>query len=166
MKKIALLSDSHGYLDEAIIQHLVDSDEIWHAGDVGSAKLLDRLPENKTKRIVSGNIDDQDIRSICPEELVFEVEGMKIMMIHIGGKPPRYAKGIKEKILREQAEIFVCGHSHICQVEFDPKLHCLYMNPGAVGRHGFHQVRTLLKFEITEGQAKNLRVVELGPRAK
>lgn len=166
MKKIALISDSHGYIDEAIVSHLQDADEIWHAGDIGDLEILDYLPKDKTHRIITGNIDDQAAQDRYPEEIWFEVEGLKIGLLHIGGKPPRYANGVKEKILKNGAKLFVCGHSHICKVEFDSKVDCLYMNPGAIGRHGFHEIRTMLLFEINQGKLQNLRVVELGKRAK
>jgi putative phosphoesterase len=164
MTKIALISDSHGYLDEAILKHLHSVDEIWHAGDIGDIEILDMLPKDKIRRIVTGNIDDALARAIYPEELIFEVEGLKVYLIHIGGKPPKYANGIKDKILKEDVRLFVCGHSHICKVEFDKNLNCLYMNSGAVGVHGFHVMRTMLLFEISAGKLLNLRVVELGKR--
>lgn len=166
MKKIGLISDSHGYIDEKVIQHLTDVDEIWHAGDVGDISLLKQLPQDKKLRVVYGNIDDQDARVQFPEEDVFELEGVKVYMIHIGGKPPRYANGVKKRIGEINPKLFVCGHSHICKVEFDKTTNALYMNPGAIGVQGFHQMRTMLKFELEEGQIKNLRVIELGKRAK
>ncbi|MCH7403585.1 metallophosphoesterase family protein [Belliella kenyensis] len=166
MKRIGLISDSHGYIDDAIIEHLSHVDEIWHAGDIGDLSTLNALPKGKVLRVVTGNIDDHVARSAFPEELWFEVEGLKIGMLHIGGKPPRYANGIKKKIRDHHCQLFVCGHSHICKVEFDPSVGCLYMNPGAIGRHGFHMIRTMLIFEIETGQLKNLNVIELGKRSQ
>lgn len=166
MIKIGLISDSHSFLDERILHHLDAVDEIWHAGDIGDLSILDRLPKGKPYRIITGNIDDQMARQQYPDELLFNVEGVKVLMIHIGGSPPRYANGIKEKISRSQAKLFVCGHSHICKVVFDKELDCLYMNPGAVGQHGFHLMRTMLMFEIEKDKIQNLRVVELGKRGK
>ncbi|MGY6741555.1 MAG: metallophosphoesterase family protein [Cecembia sp.] len=166
MLKIALISDSHGHIDERVLSHLTQADEIWHAGDIGDLSILDQLPPSKSLRVVTGNIDDAQARAAFPETLVFEVEGLKVLMLHIGGKPPRYAKGVKEKIRSTQAGLFVCGHSHICKVEFDSDLNCLYMNPGAVGQQGFHVIRTMLLFEIEQGKVENLRVVELGKRGK
>lgn len=166
MVKIALISDSHSFIDDRVLAHLEDVDEIWHAGDIGDEAVIQALPLGKVRRVVTGNIDDAQARMLYPEELFFEVEGMKILMVHIGGKPPYYAKGIKSKLQTLMPDLFICGHSHICKVEFDSKLNCLYMNPGAIGIQGFHQVRTLLKFEIEEGKAKNLRVVELGKKVK
>jgi putative phosphoesterase len=162
--KIGLISDSHSYLDHTTCAYLQDVDEIWHAGDIGDARILTILPPNKPFRAVYGNIDDQAVQEQFPEWQVFQLEGVKVAMIHIGGTPPRYAKGVKERLRSLQPQLFVCGHSHICKVEFDRELNCLYMNPGAVGQHGFHQMRTLLLFDLDAGKITNLRVVELGKR--
>jgi len=164
MIKVGLISDSHGFIDEKTLAHLQDVDEIWHAGDIGEEKVMEALPKDKKIRAVYGNIDDLAARQKYPEELVFELEGAKVMMVHIGGKPPRYATGLKRRIKEVRPTLFICGHSHICRLEFDQELGCLYMNPGAIGNHGFHQVRTMLKFDLEAGQPKNLRVVELGKR--
>jgi putative phosphoesterase len=166
MKKIALIADSHSFIDDKVLAHLQDVDEIWHAGDIGDEGVIRALPQGKKLRIVYGNIDDLSIRERYKEDLVFEIEGLKVFMLHIGGGPPFYAKGIKSKIQTIEPDLFICGHSHICKVEYDAKVNCLYMNPGAIGQQGFHQIRTLLKFEIEEGKAKNLRVVELGKKGK
>src|SRR5690554_1915731 len=166
MTKIALISDTHGFIDEKTLSHLRDVDEIWHAGDIGDDAVIQALPKGKKYRIVYGNIDDAPARMQYPESLFFEVEGLKVLMRHIGGRPPKYVKDAKSKILSLKPDLFVCGHSHICRVEFDAGINCLYMNPGAVGQQGFHQIRTLLKFEIEAGKAKNLRVVELGKKGK
>ncbi|UJP64849.1 metallophosphoesterase family protein [Mongoliitalea daihaiensis] len=166
MVKVALISDSHGYMDEQIIRHCSDVDEIWHAGDIGNIQILKELPKNVILRVITGNIDDQDARMIYPEFLSFSIEGLTIGLLHIAGKPPRYAKGVKQLIQREGLQVLVCGHSHICKVEFDSTLQCLYMNPGAIGQQGFHQIRTLLKFEIQGGKIQHLRVVELGKRGR
>lgn len=162
--KIGLISDSHGYLDHTTIKHLAEVDEIWHAGDVGEASILDDLPKKKTLRGVYGNIDDAKVQERFPEWLEFSVEGVRVLMTHIGGKPPRYAKGVKERIKNSRPHLFICGHSHICKVEMDRELNCLYMNPGAVGQQGFHPMRTLLLFDLDQGKISNLRVVELGKR--
>ncbi len=164
--KIALISDSHGYIDEAILNNLQDADEIWHAGDIGDSSVMERLPKGKKIRAVFGNIDDPETCEQYPEWDVFEVKGVKVAMTHIGGKPPRYAKGVKTKLKELSPGVFVCGHSHICKVQFDQELNCLYMNPGAIGRQGFHQMRTMLLFEIDSGEVKNLRVLELGKRGQ
>ncbi len=162
--KIGLISDSHSYLDHTTCSYLQEVDEIWHAGDIGDANILTILPVDKPFRAVYGNIDDQAVQEQFPEWQVFELEGVKVAMIHIGGTPPRYAKGVKERLRSLQPQLFVCGHSHICKVEFDRELNCLYMNPGAVGQHGFHQMRTMLLFDLDAGKITNLRVVELGKR--
>ncbi|WP_373523309.1 metallophosphoesterase [Aquiflexum sp.] len=164
MAKIGLISDSHGYIDQKVIDHLQEVDEIWHAGDIGDLRVLENLPGGKVKRIITGNIDDQLARQSFPEEIWMEIEGLQIGIIHIAGKPPRYVKGIKEKINHRKTQLLVCGHSHICKVEFDKTLNCLYMNPGAIGQHGFHVMRTMLLFEIINAKIQNLRVVELGKR--
>lgn len=166
MVKIALISDSHGLIDDSVLSHLIHADEIWHAGDIGNLDILDQLPKDKKLRMVTGNIDDALARARFPEEIFFEVGGLKVLMLHIGGKPPRYAKGVKEKIKSTQAGLFICGHSHICKVEFDRNLNCLYMNPGAIGQQGFHLMRTMLLFDVAQGKVQNLRVVELGKRGK
>ena len=166
MVRIALISDTHGILEEAALAAMQDVDEIWHAGDIGNPGVLDMLPIHAKKRIVFGNIDDNELRSTFAEELLFEVEGIKVLMVHIGGAPPRYAKGIKMKIKSLKPGLFICGHSHICRVEYDEGLNCLYMNPGAIGNHGFHQVKTMLKFQIENGKLQDLKVLEFGKRGK
>jgi uncharacterized protein len=166
MKKIALISDSHGHFDSGILEHLIEADEIWHAGDIGEIEILNKLPPDKRLRVITGNIDDHQARLIYPEELVFDIEGVRVLMLHIGGKAPGYAKGVKDRIRTIGPHLFICGHSHICKVEFDKNLNCLYMNPGAVGHQGFHIMRTMLLFELENGKIKNLRVVELGRRGK
>lgn len=164
--KVALISDSHSYIDDKTLSYLQNVDEIWHAGDIGSMDVMASLPQGKQIRAVFGNIDDLEIQSIYPEWASWESEGVKILMTHIGGKPPRYSKGVKSKIKESKPQLFICGHSHICKVEYDQALNCLYMNPGAIGQQGFHQMRTLLLFDLEAGQIKNLRVVELGKRGK
>jgi uncharacterized protein len=162
--KIGLISDSHSYIDHITLNYLQDVDEIWHAGDIGILEVMEALPKGKPVRAVFGNIDDESIQELYPEWQEFELEGVKVLMTHIGGKPPRYAKGIRQKIKDSGAQLFICGHSHICKVEFDATVNCLYMNPGAMGRHGFHIMRTIFLFELESGKIQNLRVVELGKR--
>lgn len=165
MVKIALISDTHGLLPENAVPILEEVDEIWHAGDVGDSAVLERLPEKPIQRVVFGNIDDPLLRQRLDEELFFTVAGVKVLMLHIGGNPPRYAPGVRAKIKRLQPDIFICGHSHICKVVHDKDLDCLYMNPGALGNQGFHQIKTMLTFEL-DGSIKNLKVLELGKRGK
>ncbi len=164
--KIALISDSHSYIDHKTLTYLQDCDEIWHAGDIGSMDVMQALPAGKVIRAVFGNIDDAELQEQYPEQLIFTVGGVKVLMTHIGGKPPRYAKGVKQLIREIQPQLFICGHSHICKVEFDAALGCLYMNPGAIGQQGFHTMRTMLLFELDAGRINNLRVVELGKRGR
>lgn len=164
--KIALISDSHSYIDHKTLQYLEEVDEIWHAGDIGELTVMNALPEGKTIRAVYGNIDDTNIQNLYAEWLEWEIEGVRFLMTHIGGKPPRYAKGVKSKIKQSRPQVFICGHSHICKVEMDKDLNCLYMNPGAIGQQGFHQMRTMLLFEINSGKIANLRVIELGRRGR
>ncbi|MBS1758528.1 MAG: metallophosphoesterase family protein [Bacteroidetes bacterium] len=163
MKRIGLLSDTHGFLDENIIQHFKECDEIWHAGDFGN-NVLDPLKNFKPFKGVFGNIDDQNIRAICPEQLVFMCEGVKVMMRHIGGYPPKYNTETKKELQIQQPQLFISGHSHILRVMYDDKINCLYMNPGAAGKHGWHKVRTLLRFVIDGKEIKDCAVIELGTR--
>ena len=162
--RIGLLSDTHSHMDERIVHHLKNCDEIWHAGDIGDLKVTDELSKIAPLRVVYGNIDDHLIRSEFPLVSDFEVDGVRVVMTHIGGKPGRYASGVQSLIRQTKPQVFICGHSHICKVVMDPVNTCLYMNPGAAGIHGFHKVRTLLRFEINAGKIQNLEVVELGTR--
>jgi uncharacterized protein len=162
--KIALLSDTHNHIDDTIISYFKDVDEIWHAGDIGTLALLDRLKSVKKVRAVYGNIDGKDIRMETGEDLFFTVEGMKIWMTHIGGYPGRYDKSVKERLQANPPDVFICGHSHICRILPDNKLNMLYINPGAAGKYGFHAVRTMILAEIKEKRFTDLKVVELFPR--
>ncbi len=165
--KIGLISDTHSFLDPKVFDHFQSCDEIWHAGDVGDIAVIEQLKAFKPVRGVFGNIDDQSVRQKYPEKLVFEVEGVKVYMIHIGGTPPRYAKGVKADLKKEKPRLFICGHSHILKVMPDKELdNMLYMNPGAAGRQGFHRMRTLLRFDLEAGNIKNLEAIELGKRGQ
>lgn len=164
--KVGLISDTHGFLDERVFHHFKDCDEIWHAGDIGENRVLEQLSNFKPLQAVFGNIDTVQMQKTLPEYLLIEHEAIKTLMIHIGGKPGRYAKGVKSLIQQHNPQLFICGHSHILKVMMDKELNVLYMNPGAAGKHGFHQMRTLLRFELINGDIKNLEVIELGKRAK
>ncbi|NQX93089.1 MAG: metallophosphoesterase family protein [Flavobacteriales bacterium] len=164
MIKIGLLSDTHSHLDDRIIHHLQDVDEIWHAGDIGTAAVSDTLSSIKPYRAVFGNIDGGELRRMHPIETTIEVEGMKFWMTHIGGRPPKYANGIRQQLLLRKPEVFICGHSHILKVQKDHSLDCWYMNPGAAGNHGFHKVRTMMTFIVDQGKMRDLKVIELGTR--
>ena len=163
--KIGLLSDTHSYLDERILHHLSTCDEIWHAGDFGSLEVSDTLANLKPLRGVYGNIDDQSIRQIHPKVNRFTIEGLDILMTHIGGYPGKYHPDIRNEIKQNPPGLFITGHSHILKVMPDKTLNLLHLNPGAAGIHGFHKVRTMMLFEINAGKIANLRVVELGKRA-
>lgn len=161
MKRIGLLSDTHGYWDEKYVEYFNDCDEIWHAGDVGSLDILDRLSEIKPLRAVAGNIDDAKVRVAYPAPKRFEVEGIDIFMTHIGGYPGRYAPNVLKIMQHNPPQLFICGHSHILKVVFDKKHNCLTINPGAAGKYGFHKIRTLIRFCIDNGNIKDLEVIEL-----
>lgn len=163
---ILLLSDTHSYLDPAIAAHAQACDEIWHAGDIGDLAVAEQLAALKPLRAVYGNIDAPTIRHRYPEVLEWTCEGMKVYMTHIGGYPGKYPAGIRQALQAQQPDLFICGHSHILKVMRDPKLGLLHLNPGACGRHGFHHMKTMLRFQIKEGQLQDLAVIELGLRGK
>nr|WP_294992665.1 metallophosphoesterase family protein [uncultured Sediminibacterium sp.] len=164
MKRIGIISDTHGFLDEAVFHHFSDCDEIWHAGDFGNDALAEQLRQFKPLRGVYGNIDGQDIRSLYPELLIWNCEEIKVMMLHIGGYPPKYNTHSKPLIISEKPQLFISGHSHILKIMFDDKLQCLHINPGAAGKQGWHKVRTLVKLTIDGKDMKNCQVIELGGR--
>jgi hypothetical protein len=160
MKKILLLSDTHGYLDDAVLKHVKEADEVWHAGDIGSISVTDTLKKLTPLRAVYGNIDNAEIRGEFPLHYRFMCEGVDVWITHIGGYPGRYSPEIREEIKNDPPRLFITGHSHILKVMNDKKLGVLHMNPGAIGKHGFHKVRTMLRFTISEGDIGNLEVVE------
>lgn len=163
--KIGLISDTHGTLDEQVFHYFKECDEVWHAGDIGTLEVAQKLEAFKPLRAVWGNIDGKEIRAYYPEHQQFECEGMKVWMTHVGGKPPRYAKGIIPGLRELQPHIFICGHSHILRVMTDEKMgRLLYLNPGAAGMQGFHKIRTLLRFEIKQGKISQMQAIELGKR--
>lgn len=164
MTKIGLISDTHGFLDDAVFKYFDQCDEIWHAGDFGSLAIVDALTAFKPFRGVWGNIDGKDIRLACPEHQRFACEGVDVWMTHIGGYPGRYAIQVRPEIIRNPPKLFICGHSHILKVQFDPKLGLLHLNPGAAGKQGWHKVRTLMRFDINGDKIENLEVIELGNR--
>lgn len=164
MLLIGLISDTHGWLDPRVKEHFAQCDEIWHAGDIGPLEVTDELARWKPLRAVWGNIDDAKARTLFPEHQRFTVEGVRVWMTHIAGRPPRYTPAVLQELRSTPTDLFICGHSHICAVRFDPAVNCLYMNPGAAGRHGWHQIRTLLRFGLEAGKIKDLEVIELGKR--
>jgi putative phosphoesterase len=164
MKEIGLLSDTHGFMDDRILHHLSGCDEIWHAGDIGSFSVMEPLHKISTVRAVYGNIDDAEMRGAYPLDCTFEVENAKCYITHIAGRPGRYPARVKSKVKEFEPDIFVCGHSHLLLVQRNPQTGLIHLNPGAAGKHGFHKMRTLLRFSIDHGKVENLRVVELGKR--
>ncbi len=162
MKKIGLISDTHSYLDERLERLLGDCDEIWHAGDIGDISLLNKLNAWKPLRAVWGNIDDYRIRAEVPQTQRFTLEGVDVLMTHIGGYPGKYQKHIEQVMQFNPPQIFVAGHSHILKVIFDKKYNCLHLNPGACGRYGFHSIRTALRFVLVEGRIEQMEILELG----
>lgn len=164
MLRIGLLSDTHHFLDDAIFSHFEGCDEVWHAGDFGTAHLARRLADFRPLRGVSGNIDGQDIRGIYPEKLRWQSEGVNVLMTHIGGYPPRYNPALLRDLRADPPQLFICGHSHILKIIYDDKLNCLHMNPGAAGKQGWHQIRTLIRFTIDGRDMKDCQVIELGKR--
>jgi uncharacterized protein len=162
--RIGLLSDTHGFLDEAVFQYFAECDEIWHAGDLGSIAIFDRLRDFKPTRGVYGNIDGADVRAALSEHEEWECEDLTVFMTHIGGHPGNYDRRARLELERSRPDIFVCGHSHILRVERDARLQLLYLNPGACGHHGWHTVRTLLRFTISDGRISAAEAIELGPR--
>ena len=172
MTRIGLISDTHNYLDKTVFEHFKNCDEIWHAGDFGNIEIAQQLSGFHTPksgqppvlRGVYGNIDGYDIRSIYPEQIVFMCEKVKVMIRHIGGDPPRYNAETKKELVFHQPQLFISGHSHILKVMYDDTLNCLHMNPGAAGKHGWHKMRTIIRFVIDGKNMKDCEVIELGKR--
>jgi|SRR5579871_4458600 len=164
MIRIGLLSDTHGFLDENIFKHFEQCDEIWHAGDFGSLTLAQKLNAFKPFRGVYGNIDGNDVRDIYPEKLKWKCEDVNIYMTHIGGYPPKYNPSVKKELMEEKPKLFICGHSHILKIMYDDKLNCLHINPGAAGNHGWHKIKTIVRFTIDGNNMKDCEVIELGKR--
>ena len=160
MKKILLISDTHGYIDEKIIKYANKVDEIWHAGDIGDISVTDKLKKIKPLRGVYGNIDDQKIRTEFPLHNRFICEKVSVWITHIGGYPKRYNPKILEELKLNPPDLFICGHSHILKVINDKELDLLHMNPGAIGKYGLHRVRTMIQFEINGKKIENLSVIE------
>lgn len=161
MTKIGLLSDTHGYWDDKYLTYFADCDEIWHAGDIGSLVLIQKLAEYKNVRAVYGNIDGQDIRKIYPQVNRFKVDGAEVVIKHIGGYPGKYDPSIQSSLFINPPQLFISGHSHILKVKYDKTLNMLHINPGAAGISGFHKVRTMVRFTIDKGVFKDLEVIEL-----
>jgi len=165
LKKILLISDTHSYLDPALQKHIEEADEVWHAGDIGTIDVCENIEKLKPLKAVFGNIDAPDIKNKYPENLIFTCENVKVFITHIGGYPGKYPARIKNLIKENQPKLFICGHSHILKVIFDKENNLLHINPGACGVHGFHNVKTAVRFELEKSEIKNLAVIELGKRA-
>ena len=164
MTRIGLLSDTHSFLDPAILKHFKKCDEIWHAGDIGDESVLDQLKAFKPTIAVYGNIDSHIIRKECSLHRRFTCEDVDVWITHIGGYPNRYNLHIQKEIETNPPQLFISGHSHILKVMYDKKLSLLHINPGAAGKIGFHAVRTILRFTINGTEIKDIEVIELGKR--
>ncbi len=164
MKKILLLSDTHSHIDDTILKYVAQADEVWHAGDIGDLTVTDTLKKVKPLRAVYGNIDDDKARLEFPLHNRFMCEGVNVWITHIGGYPGKYNPAIKTEMQNNPPNLFICGHSHILKVMFDKKNNCLHMNPGAAGKSGFHQVRTMLRFVIDGDKIKELEIIEIEKR--
>ena len=161
MKKIGIISDTHGFWDEAFRRYFYECDEIWHAGDIGNLNIIDKLEEIAPLKAVFGNVDSNEIRQEFQEDEVLEFGNQRIFLTHIAGKLGSYNQNIIEKIALYKPNVLVCGHSHICKVAYDKKYQLLYINPGAAGIIGFHKVRTIIRLELNEDEINNLEVIEL-----
>jgi uncharacterized protein len=163
--KIGLLSDTHGYLDPKVFTYFKDCDEMWHAGDIGDEQVADSLENFRPLRAVFGNIDGADLRARYPEHQRFNCEGLQIWMTHIGGVPPRYNPQTRKYLSEKAPDIFICGHSHILRIKRDEQFNnMLFINPGAAGNHGFHPIKTIVRFEVRDGKILNMEAIELGKR--
>ncbi|MEO0037278.1 MAG: hypothetical protein RIQ59_489 [Bacteroidota bacterium] len=162
--KILLLSDTHSHIDDTILKYVNQADEVWHAGDIGSLIVTDTIKSLKPLRAVFGNIDDDKARMEFPLNNRFMCEGVDVWITHIGGYPGKYNQAVREELRANPPKLFICGHSHILKVQFDKSLNLLHMNPGAAGISGFHQIRTMLRFEIEGDKISNLEVIEIGKK--
>jgi uncharacterized protein len=164
--QIGLLSDTHGFLDDAVFHHFAQCDEVWHAGDFGSHEVLDRLRDFKPLRGVYGNIDGRTLETQLPRDLDWDCEGLRVYMTHIGGYPGRYDARAAKELRRLSPGLFICGHSHILKVVRDSSRGLLHMNPGACGHQGWHLIRTILRFRVEAGSISDVQAIELGPRGR
>jgi putative phosphoesterase len=165
LRKILLISDTHSFLDEKLFKHIDEADEVWHAGDIGNVDLTDKLKKLKPLQAVYGNIDGAELRKEFKKNLIFNCENVKVYITHICGQPTNYLKEVKDILELEKPKIFICGHSHILKVMYQNKYEVLHLNPGACGNHGFHQIKTALRFVIDDTEIKDLAIIEFGNRA-
>ena len=164
--RVGLLSDTHGWLDKRVVKFFEECEEVWHCGDIGAMSVIEELQKHFRVRAVYGNIDGGEIRLVLNGVEIFECEGVKVVMTHIGGYPKHYDSGIRNVLLKEHPKLFVCGHSHILKVMYDKSLDCLHINPGAAGKFGFHKVCTIIRFVIEAGKIKDLEVLEFDKYSK
>lgn len=164
MKRIGLLSDTHAFWDDKYETYFTECDEIWHAGDIGSVEVADRLAAIRPFRAVVGNCDGGDLRRMFPQKLRWNCEGADVLMTHIGGYPGHYDWNIRNQLFSHPPKLFICGHSHILKIQFDKHLNLLHINPGAAGLQGWHQIRTLVRFTVENAEFKDLEVIELQKR--
>lgn len=164
MKKILLISDTHSYIDSQILKYVKQADEVWHAGDIGDLKVSDTIKKLKPLRAVYGNIDGKEARAEFPLDNKFTIDGVNVWITHIGGYPNKYNLRVREELAKNPPKVFICGHSHILKVQFDKKLNLLHINPGAAGNYGFHKVRTMIRFQISNEAIQNMEVIELANR--
>ncbi|MCK0130604.1 metallophosphatase family protein [Flavobacteriaceae bacterium F08102] len=164
MKKILLLSDTHSFIDEQLLKFVRQADEVWHAGDIGNCEVTNKIKAIKPLRAVYGNIDNTECRTEFPLDNIFTIERVKVWITHIGGYPKRYDKRVANLLKEIKPNLFISGHSHILKVMFDKQYNLLHMNPGAAGIYGFHQIRTMLRFNINDDKIENLEVIELAKK--
>jgi uncharacterized protein len=158
--RIGLLADTHGFLDAAIYDYFADCDEVWHAGDFGPIAIVEELEAFKPLRGVWGNIDGERVRAAVAHDLQWECEGLRVYMTHIEDQRAR------AELASYRAGLFICGHSHNLKVTRDPARHLIHLNPGAAGHHGWHKVRTILRFTVAAGRMSQLEAIELGARGR
>ena len=163
MKRIGILSDTHGWLDPKLLDYFAECDEVWHLGDVGNIGIVDTLAANFFVRGVRGNIDGKEVRLAYPEYHFFSCEGCSVLLLHIGGYPKRYAPAARSLIAAKRPKLFICGHSHIAKVMYDNHYQMLTINPGAAGKYGIQKVRTAIRLTIDSSTPKELEVIELSP---
>lgn len=161
MTKIGLLSDTHGYWDDRYAEYFAACDQIWHAGDIGTMEVAEKLQALHPLMAVYGNCDGGDMRHFFTEKLRFRCEKVDVLIKHIGGYPGHYDRSIVDTLCTTPPQLFISGHSHILKVQFDPRLNLLHINPGAAGIQGWQRVRTLVRFDIDGKDIKNLEVIEL-----
>lgn len=164
--KIGLISDTHGWIHPRLFDHFEGCDEIWHAGDIGNIETADTLASFRPFKAVFGNIDDAIVRSAYKENLHFLAEETHVWITHIGGTPDHYDVRVRQKLIANSPDIFICGHSHIAKVIYDKKFGFLYVNPGAAGYYGFHKFMTAIRFQIDGKRIHDLELIELGERGK